>query len=338
MIVYVYLTEDDVKRFDELTTKNSVIMKTAKKISEEPVEGYIKLDFPQSTIKRIRETPDDKYPIKITVTRKALIYNGGLIPKEFKPHPNYKDYVYLKLNESQIDQLKKDLIARKSFVIETNWNIISDESDPNAVKIKVSSKQKSLLDEAIKSDRIHLLNISAISNSNVKHNDEFLVPHKLNHLKKISLKELPPLSNHTIDVMMGDIKEYLGTFPNNALPFDKIDREKKQALIVNLEDIGEDGSHWVAIFADTKTISYFDSFGAPMSDNVKRFCYEYGLPVVTNTEQLQGFNKNSCGFHAMHFIRSRIEGESFYNYVNGERDINKREDDLAEQFKEKIVI
>ena len=51
-------------------------------------------------------------------------------------------------------------------------------------------------------------------------------------------------------------KKYLGTYP-----IDKIKLDKNGYMIVNTDESGESGEHWVAIIVDSKNVYVYDSYG-----------------------------------------------------------------------------
>ena len=48
-----------------------------------------------------------------------------------------------------------------------------------------------------------------------------------------------------------------GTFSRDNLP----NSIKNSAYVINLDEYHDIGNHWVALYVNNKTITYFDSFG-----------------------------------------------------------------------------
>ena len=48
-----------------------------------------------------------------------------------------------------------------------------------------------------------------------------------------------------------------GVYSGDNLP----DKIKDGACIINLDEYSDVGTHWIALYVNTKTVTYFDSFG-----------------------------------------------------------------------------
>ena len=53
-----------------------------------------------------------------------------------------------------------------------------------------------------------------------------------------------------------------GVYSRNNLPkkHSFTEKIKDRAYIINLDEYSDIGSHWVALYVDIKTVTYFDSF------------------------------------------------------------------------------
>ena len=40
-----------------------------------------------------------------------------------------------------------------------------------------------------------------------------------------------------------------------------LDKEKDGACVINLDEYSDIGTHWIALYVNSKTVTYFDSFG-----------------------------------------------------------------------------
>ena len=47
-----------------------------------------------------------------------------------------------------------------------------------------------------------------------------------------------------------------GVYSRDNLP----DKIKDGAYVINLDEYSDIGTHWIALYVDTKTVTYFDSF------------------------------------------------------------------------------
>lgn len=106
---------------------------------------------------------------------------------------------------------------------------------------------------------------------------------------------------------------YLGCFPADKIL--EINSEKltfPQSMVVNFDPTGYDGSHWVAIYADSpKNVDYYDSLGIwpPLNNDITRFLSKFNN-VRFNPFAFQHYRAKSCGKHAIFFLYNRSIGKS----------------------------
>ena len=59
-----------------------------------------------------------------------------------------------------------------------------------------------------------------------------------------------------------------GVYSRDNLP----DKIKYGAYVINLDEYSDIRTHWIALFVNTKTVTYFDSFGVEhIPKEIKRF-------------------------------------------------------------------
>ncbi len=66
--------------------------------------------------------------------------------------------------------------------------------------------------------------------------------------------------------------------------------------ILNLENNGQMGSHWVALICQKDKCFYFDSFGAPPTNNVHLRLKQRYKKVYMNNSIIQDLKSNMCGW------------------------------------------
>ena len=107
---------------------------------------------------------------------------------------------------------------------------------------------------------------------------------------------------------------------------DSIKRGKtKIGIIFNLDKHTQSGSHWVAMFINTKkrNITYMDSYGdeAPeevdaLAIRIQKQATSIGMPFEYNTTTLRHQYSNSeCGMYCLHFIIESVKGKD-WTYFN----------------------
>ena len=65
-----------------------------------------------------------------------------------------------------------------------------------------------------------------------------------------------PLINFEIQTYYQNESRFNGVFSRDNLP-----NMINGAYVINLDEYHDTGTHWVALYANNKTVTYFDSFG-----------------------------------------------------------------------------
>ena len=92
------------------------------------------------------------------------------------------------------------------------------------------------------------------------------------------------------------------------------DKIKYGAYIVNLDE-SDIGTHWVALYANNKTVTYFDSFGDEyIPKEIKKFINNKN--IITNIFRIQAFDSVTCGYFCIGFINDMFMGKSLTDYTN----------------------
>ncbi len=72
--------------------------------------------------------------------------------------------------------------------------------------------------------------------------------------------------------------------------------------ILNLENKGKSGSHWVCVICKTENCFYMDSFGAPPTKNVTMRLKEKYNKIYMNNVIIQDLDSEMCGWFCMGLI------------------------------------
>ena len=79
--------------------------------------------------------------------------------------------------------------------------------------------------------------------------------------KRFSFKKklIPPhpLTNFEIQMYYQNEPRFNGVYSRDNLP----DKIKDGAYVINIDECSDIGTHWIASYVNSKTITYFDSFG-----------------------------------------------------------------------------
>lgn len=135
--------------------------------------------------------------------------------------------------------------------------------------------------------------------------------------------------------------KFLGALPSDFykitdMNYSKICNYNKFAIVFNLDNHTQPGSHWVSFLIDNqnKTIEYYDSAGNLPNKNIKDFIKKVKLYLdkKCNAKYTTLYNKNQqqygdieCGMYAIHFIIQRLLGNSFHKITHNtilDKDMN----------------
>lgn len=88
---------------------------------------------------------------------------------------------------------------------------------------------------------------------------------------------------------------------------------------INFSNSDEEGSHWIAIFANATRIFFFCPYGFPIEfygDEFLNFVKRFALPVNTNILRWQSPLSNCCGEFCILFLMSHIKKKCFLKLLS----------------------
>ena len=78
-----------------------------------------------------------------------------------------------------------------------------------------------------------------------------------------------PLTNFEIQAYCQNEPRFINVCSRDNLP----DKRKDGAYLVNLDEYSDIGTHWIALYVNKETVTYFSSFGiGHISKEVKKIC------------------------------------------------------------------
>ena len=94
-----------------------------------------------------------------------------------------------------------------------------------------------------------------------------------------------------------------GVYSRGNLP----DKIKDGAYVINLDEYSDIENYWIALYVNTKTVTYFDSFGVEhISKEIKK-CIN-NKNIIANIFRLQAYDSVMCGYFCNGFIDLLING------------------------------
>ena len=119
------------------------------------------------------------------------------------------------------------------------------------------------------------------------------------------LKVLKELSNEQIEKYYMRYPKFGGTFSRTDLP----NKILNKFYIVNMDKATGKGTHWVLVSNLNPSICiYFDSFGVSPPPEILHFMKTSGKECVYNTEDLQAYSSDACGWYCMYVADQLLKG------------------------------
>ena len=101
-----------------------------------------------------------------------------------------------------------------------------------------------------------------------------------------------------------------GVYSRDNLP----DKIKHGASVINLDEYFNIGTHWVVLYVNTKTVTYFSSFGIEyIPKELKKFINNKN---IANTFRIQAYDSVMCGYFCVGFIDFMFKGTSLTDFTN----------------------
>ena len=95
---------------------------------------------------------------------------------------------------------------------------------------------------------------------------------------------------------------------------------KNRAYVINLDEYRNIRTHWVALYVNNKTGTYFDSFGVEHIPKVIIKFIEPGFSenknIITNIYRIQAYDSIMCGYFCIGFINFMFNDNSLTDYTN----------------------
>ena len=102
-----------------------------------------------------------------------------------------------------------------------------------------------------------------------------------------------------------------GVYSRDNLP----DKIKDGAYVINLDEYSDTGTHWIALYVNTKTVTYFYSFGVQhISKEIKNI--NYNKYIIVNIFIIQGYDSVMCGYFCIGFVDFMFKGNSLTDFTN----------------------
>ena len=112
---------------------------------------------------------------------------------------------------------------------------------------------------------------------------------------------------------------------------------KNEAYVINLDEYSDIGTHWIALYVNNKSVTYFDSFGIEhIPKEVKKL--RGNRSIISNIYRIQNYDSIMCGYFCIGFIDYTFKGKSLIDYANlfSPNDFKKNDDIILNYFLKKF--
>ena len=119
------------------------------------------------------------------------------------------------------------------------------------------------------------------------------------------------MTHHQLTNLLSNEPRFIGAYSRYNLN----DKIKDGAYVINLDEYSDIGTHWIALYVNNKTVTFFDSFGVEYSPKeIKRFINNKN--IIANIFRIQTYDSVICGYFCIGFINYMFMGKILTDYTN----------------------
>ena len=142
-----------------------------------------------------------------------------------------------------------------------------------------------------------------------------------------------PLTSFEVESYYQNEPRFNGVYSRDNLP----DKIKDGAYVVNLDEYSDVGTHWIALYVNNKTVTYFDSFGVEhIQKEIKKIVNNKS--IIANIYIVQNYDRITCGYFCISFINYVFKGKSLTDCINffSPNNFKKNDDMILNYFLNKL--
>ena len=120
-----------------------------------------------------------------------------------------------------------------------------------------------------------------------------------------------PLTNFEIEAYYQNEPRFNRVYSRDNLQV----KVKDGAYSINLDDYSDIETHWIALYVNNKTVTYFDSFGIEhIYQEIRLFIAD--KDIIASIYRIQSYDSIVCGYFCIGFINYMFMGKSLTDYTN----------------------
>ena len=139
-----------------------------------------------------------------------------------------------------------------------------------------------------------------------------------------------PLINFEILIYYQNEPRFNGVCSRDNLP----DKVKDEAYVINLDEYSNIGTHWIALYANNKSVTYIDSFGVEhIPKQIKKIINNKN--IIANIFRLKAYDSVMCGYFCIGFIDFMLKDNNLTDFTNvfSANYFKKNDDIILKHFK-----
>ena len=130
-------------------------------------------------------------------------------------------------------------------------------------------------------------------------------------VKKNFLISPHPLTNFEIQMYYQNEPRFNGVCSRYRLP----DKIKDGAYVINLDEYSDIGTHWIAFYVNTKTVTYFESSGVEhIPKDIKKIINNKN--IIANIFRIQAYDSVMSRYFCIGFIDFMLKGNNLTDFTN----------------------
>ena len=142
-----------------------------------------------------------------------------------------------------------------------------------------------------------------------------------------------PLTNFEIQAYYQNELRFNGVYSRDNFP----DKIKNGAYVINLDEYSDIGTHWIALYVNNKSATYFDSLRiGHIPKEVKKFINNRN--IIANIYRVQNYDSILCSCFCIEFIDYMLKGNSLTDFTNlfSSNNFKKNDDIILNYFLNKL--
>ena len=93
------------------------------------------------------------------------------------------------------------------------------------------------------------------------------------------------------------------------------DKRKDGAYVINLDEYPDIGTHWIALYVNAKTVTYFDSFGVEhISKEIEKIINNKN--IIANIFRIQAYASVICEYFYIEFTNFMLKSNNLTDFTN----------------------